>query len=103
MKEKVAHAVAEQYVPWPWDAVFKYVQFLVYQRTGVPLGAPILDLGCGDGKFASVLCKLSGRSALDLGIDLDKRSIQRSRGRGVYRATVQGNIAQIHVRDASCG
>jgi SAM-dependent methyltransferase len=101
-RRATARAVAEQYVPWPWDAVFKYMQFLVYQRAGIPLEQPILDLGCGDGAFANVLCKLTGRSVLDLGIDLDKRSIARARRRGIYGAVVNGDIRYLPVGDACC-
>jgi SAM-dependent methyltransferase len=41
---------------------------------------PILDLGCGDGIFASVLFA----EKIDLGIDLDPVEIERSRRLGAY-------------------
>jgi SAM-dependent methyltransferase len=45
---------------------------------------PALDIGCGDGLFASI-CFPQG---LDTGIDPDRRELERARARAVYRELI---------------
>ena len=49
-----------------------------------PIEPPVLDLGCGDGIFASVLFA----EPLDTGIDLNKDELTRARTRGSYRELI---------------
>jgi len=50
---------------------------------------PILDVGCGDGKFAAVL-----NHELDLGLDLDFRALIAARSTGMYKALLQADICR---------
>ena len=43
--------------------------------------SPILDIGCGDGIFAKILCA----ETVDTGIDLDPTEIERARWQGIYK------------------
>lgn len=45
-----------------------------------PFNRPVLDLGCGDGFFASVAF-----DKLDAGIDPDKKAIQEAKNRRIYK------------------
>jgi SAM-dependent methyltransferase len=49
------------------------------------LEAPVLDFGCGDGFFASLVYE---PGALDVGLDLDDSRIAEARASGVYRSIV---------------
>jgi 2-polyprenyl-3-methyl-5-hydroxy-6-metoxy-1,4-benzoquinol methylase len=46
--------------------------------------SPILDIGCGDGIFASVLCN----ERVDTGIDVEPADIECARRRGIYKELI---------------
>jgi len=52
-----------------------YQQFLPFKR-------PILDIGCGDGFFASTAF---GKGGIDIGLDMEDSRIQEARSFGAYR------------------
>jgi SAM-dependent methyltransferase len=56
----------------------------------LPLEEPVLDLGCGDGHFASVALRAAQRP-LAAGIDPAVRSLREANSRGAYR-----NLAQAY-------
>ena len=47
----------------------------------VPMGAKVLDLGCGDGSFLARLMKT--RKATGYGVDIDDTNVQRSVNNGI--------------------
>lgn len=53
----------------------------------VPLPPLVLDIGCGDGHFASVTYE----QKIDVGIDPDHASLREAKGRGSYRMLVQAS------------
>lgn len=61
------------------------------------LRRPILDVGCGDGLFASIA--LSERP--DIGCDLSMKELSEARARSAYRSLVGGNAERLPFRDAS--
>ena len=61
----------------------------------VELSHPILDVGCGDGHFASVAMD----QAIDWGIDLHLPSIREAQSRGAYRAIAQANGSRMPFPD----
>lgn len=63
----------------------------------VELAAPILDLGCGDGHFASVTYD----HQIDVGIDPDHQSLREASGRGTYTTLVQSFGADLPFADNS--
>ena len=63
-------------------ALLRAVEAQFYQSIDLP--APVLDLGSGDGHFAS----LTFDRRLDAGLDPWMDSLRESRGRGVYRLPV---------------
>lgn len=64
-----------------------------------PFRPPVLDLGCGDGFFSSLL----SRPPAFLGLDPDFASLQRARQTGVYGALAAGSATALPFRDASFG
>jgi len=64
--------------------------------TDLPMPRPILDLGCGDGHFASV----AFQSSLDVGLDPWWGPLQEARARGVYRGLTHADGARQPFPDA---
>src|SRR5262249_16228730 len=60
---------------------------------------PVLDLGCGDGLFASLSPRLRGA----VGLDLDPGEVRRARSRRVYRHVVTADAREIPFRAAVFG
>ena len=58
---------------------------------------PVLDVGCGDGVFAAILCA----DRIDTGIDLDRAEIERAKGYGRYDELIVCSGAAIPKPDAS--
>ena len=62
----------------------------------ITLPAPTLDLGCGDGHFASLVFDRK----LDVGLDPWEAPLKEAEGRGVYQEVVRANGDQIPYPDA---
>ena len=67
--------------------------------TDLPLPAPILDLGCGDGHFASVTFD----HKLDVGLDPWWGPLQEARARNVYHTVTHADGARMPFPDAHFG
>ncbi len=63
----------------------------------VPLPPPVLDIGCGDGHFASVTYERK----IDVGIDPDHASLREAKGRGAYHLLVQASGDDLPFAEAS--
>lgn len=63
----------------------------------LPMPRPILDLGCGDGHFASV----TFRESLDVGFDPWARPLQEAQQRGLYHTLSQADGARMPFPDAA--
>lgn len=63
----------------------------------VPLLHPVLDVGCGDGHFASV----AYQEPIDVGLDLLERDLREAAARGptVYRVLVRASATALPFRD----
>lgn len=64
-------------------ALLRSVEAYFYQQFELP--SPVLDLGCGDGHFASV----TFRRKLDIGLDPSGASLREAKLWGAYRQLVQ--------------
>ena len=62
----------------------------------LPMVAPVLDLGCGDGHFASV----AFTHKLDVGLDPWEGPLQEARARDVYRVLTHADGARMPFPDA---
>ena len=58
---------------------------------------PLLDVGCGDGHFASVLFP----GGTDVGLDPDLKDLAEARRRGVYRLAIAADSGAMPFRDAA--
>lgn len=57
---------------------------------------PVLDFGCGDGSFASILFK-----SIDYGVDHDPEALTIAAGYKIYKKLVQSTISEIPLGEAS--
>jgi SAM-dependent methyltransferase len=78
-------------------AMLRAVEAAFYQ--GLELPGPILDLGCGDGQFASIAFE----HPLEVGLDPWAGPIHEARQYGIYKLLVQGNGADMPFPDAFFG
>ena len=76
-------------------AILRAVEAHFYQEFTLP--APTLDLGCGDGHFAT----LAFDRQLDVGLDPWGPPIHEAKGRGGYRSLVQADAGQMPFPSAS--
>ena len=68
-------------------ALLRAVESRFYQD--YRLAAPIYDVGCGDGQFAS----LTFEQQIDVGLDPWHEQIHEARGRGAYRVLAEADAA----------
>ena len=80
----------------PFRALIRAIECRLFAELG-ELQHPVLDLGCGDGHFASV----AFREALDTGIDLDERSIQEAQLRKAHGIVVRASATAIPAGDGA--
>lgn len=78
-------------------AMLRAIEAAFYQ--GIDLPAPILDLGCGDGHFASVAFDYP----LDVGLDPWAGPIHEARQYGAYKLLIQGDGAHMPFPEAFFG
>jgi SAM-dependent methyltransferase len=74
-------------------ALLRAVEAKIFQS--IPLQKPILDLGCGDGHFASVALKES----VNVGLDPWKGPARLAAKSGAYRLVIQGNGCEMPFRN----
>jgi SAM-dependent methyltransferase len=60
------------------------------------LERPLLDFGCGDGSFASLLFQ-----KVDYGLDIDADALETAARFGLYETTVQSTISSIPLADCT--
>lgn len=78
-------------------AMLRAVEDSFYQ--GIDLPTPILDLGCGDGHFASV----AFQHPIDVGLDPWKEPLQEARRRNAYSVLVRSEGARMPFPDGWFG
>lgn len=76
-------------------SILRAVEAQLFQS--VVLSHPILDVGCGDGHFASVALD----QQVDWGVDLDLPSIREAQSRKAYRAITQADGSCLPFQDGS--
>lgn len=64
----------------------------------VKLLPPILDLGCGDGRFALFTF---GRTKIEVGLDKDSKEATKAKKTGTYKKAVVGDAANIPLANES--
>ncbi len=75
---KTLHAVRQDVQPLPIVVPRADLDLI---ESWVPMGARVLDLGCGDGSFLARLMKT--RKATGYGVEIDDTNVQRSVANGI--------------------
>lgn len=78
-------------------ALIRAMEARLYAEFG-PLPRPVLDLGCGDGRFAAAVW---GR--LETGVDADEKMLAEARACGAYDTTVCADAAYLPFPAAAFG
>lgn len=58
----------------------------------IKLIPPVLDLGCGDGKFALLAF---GKKEIDVGLDQDRKALEKAEKSGAYKKVVYANAEKM--------
>lgn len=66
---------------------------------GLSVRRPVLDIGCGDGLFASLMFS----QPVDIGVDLHPHRVLRARERGVYVSVQHADATALPFADESIG
>ena len=80
----------------PFRALVRSVECRLFERSA-PLEAPALDVGCGDGHFASVAFD----RPLSVGIELDTARLREAYARGAHLRLVRASATAIPFADAA--
>lgn len=78
----------------PDNALWKASEYLVFREE--EFTSPVLDLGCGDGKFACVLFP----KPIDFGIDIKRGRAKKAFGCGAYRFVIQADACLLPFRNS---
>lgn len=96
-------AVAGRLYYWkPALALSRAFMLEEYARAGLPLAQPLLDLGCGDSRFALALCRRGVVPEVDVGLDYDLEDLRST----VWRprsGVVRGDLTALPFAEASFG
>jgi len=82
----------------PSHAIPRANEALVIRR--VKLTAPVLDLGCGDGKFALFTF---GRQQIEVGLDWNEKEVAKAEKIGAYKKFVVADASKMPFADGSFG
>jgi SAM-dependent methyltransferase len=74
----------------PSFALWRAVELRLLAALDFP--APVLDLGCGNGRFAEMLLGMGGEA---IGLDLDWADLRQARRAGAYRAVTRGDATRL--------
>jgi SAM-dependent methyltransferase len=77
-------------------ALLRGIECRLFEQAG-PLDPPVLDLGCGDGHFAS----MAFSTPLLAGFDLDESSVREAATRRIYRHVLVASAPAMPFADAS--
>lgn len=83
------------YLYRPWIPVCKSIEAEALRS--LDLIPPILDIGCGDGRFAAYC--FNGK--IDAGLDYDKNAVEEAKKKGIYREVKLGDAREIPFADNS--
>lgn len=76
MPDEIGELVANY--AWPSQAFWRYFELKALR--GLRMQKPVLEIGCGDGKFSSLLF-----DEIEEGIDINPKAVARAQAHGLYR------------------
>jgi ubiquinone/menaquinone biosynthesis C-methylase UbiE len=95
-----AQAIAAYY--WkPMAALIRTLELGAYARSGVPLAAPVLDLGCGDGLQARLLTGLGLIERPLIGLDIVEGSVRAAARAASHHRVIVADAGHLPLRSAA--
>ena len=101
--ESALRSAAEAYYWKPSTAWFRALELAEYQEIGTRLPAPVLDLGCGDGRVAWMLERLGLIEPDPIGTDMSRRQLELAGRLDVHRHIVRSDATGLPFRDDRFG
>jgi SAM-dependent methyltransferase len=85
----------------PLAAYFTALELAVWERhaRGEKLAGPILDLSCSDGIWGGMVAEALEIKRIDIGLDLDWRTLEQITKKGVHRLGIRGDARTLPFRD----
>lgn len=90
--------LAQEYFSKPMNGLFRAFDLAAYDAVGLKFKRPALDLGCGNGAFGSVLCRVYGLDELDLGSDISQRNVRLAKQRGVHKVVFRADARALPIK-----
>jgi SAM-dependent methyltransferase len=95
--------LADEYFSKPAQALFRSYDLRSYDSVKMNIRQPVLDLGCGNGAFGSVFSQVYELKGLNLGLDLDFKSVQFASRRGLYDSLCSADVRALPINSGSIG
>ncbi len=83
------------YLYRPWIPICKSIEAKIVRD--LELAQPILDIGCGNGLFATY----SFGRKIDTGLDYDENAVREAERTGIYKEVVLADARNLHFKEAS--
>jgi SAM-dependent methyltransferase len=96
--DSLADILAREYFSKPMQALFRAFELRAYDTVKLEFEHPALDLGCGIGAFATVLCWYKELDGLEFGADLTFKDLQQAKRRPVYKMAFQANAQALPIK-----
>ncbi|MDQ7857230.1 MAG: class I SAM-dependent methyltransferase [Armatimonadota bacterium] len=89
------HLLLDHYPGAPWLALLRAIEVRKFACVRGLCKPPVLDLGCGDGRVAS----MAFETPLDVGLDADTSVLNRAAVQGAYRVLVAADSRRLPFAD----
>ena len=99
--DATAKMLAQEYFSKPMHALFRSYDFAACDLVPLELRRPVLDLGCGNGAFGSVFCRIMGFPGLDLGVDLNRKGVVQAGSRDLYKLALCSDARALPIRSGA--
>jgi ubiquinone/menaquinone biosynthesis C-methylase UbiE len=99
--DATAKILAQEYVSKPMHALCRSYDFAACDLVPLEIKQPVLDLGCGNGAFGSVFCRIMGLSCLDLGLDLNRKAVQQAGRRCLYKLVLCSDARSLPIKSGA--
>jgi SAM-dependent methyltransferase len=91
----ILNSFLEEFWFVPSDALLRTADAALWSKE--KFTPPVLDIGCGDGRYSKLLFKDKGE--IDVGLDVDPEGVKKAKNCGLYKRVVVANASKMPFRD----